>query len=68
MAMINIILTYLAGLFGPCYVQVNPITYEPVPVEIVERMATMGPRYHYKLIPDGRLYVDQGQGWKRLRY
>lgn len=68
MATINLIIVYLAGLFGPCYVQTNPIIYEPVPVEIVERMETMGPGYKYKLLPDSRLYVDQGQGWKRLRY
>jgi len=68
MTTISIILTYLGALFGPCYVVANPIMDEPMPVEITERMRTMGLGYNYKLTPDGRLYVDQGQGWKRLRY
>jgi hypothetical protein len=70
MAIFNLIIAYLAGLFGPCYAIANPIMYEPVPVEVVLAMKDIGdgPEHHFKLLPDGRLYVDQGQGWKRLRY
>jgi len=67
MAIFNLIIAYLGALFGPCYVVANPIMYERPPQAVVERMRTMG-KYKYKLLPDGRLYVDQGQGWKRLRY
>jgi hypothetical protein len=47
MTIVSLILTYLAGLFGTCYVQANPIMHKTVPVAIVERMATMGPRRKY---------------------
>ena len=68
MAIFNLIIAYLAGLFGPCYAVANPIIYERPPQAVVERMRTMGLGYNYMLMPDGRLYVDQGQGWRRLRY
>ena len=70
MAIFNLIIAYLAGLFGPCYAVANPIIYERPPQAVVERMRTFGSSlvYDYMLMPDGRLYVDQGQGWRRLRY
>jgi len=64
----NIIMLIIALLFGDPEVQANPIVNKPVPVAVERAMQKMGPRYQYKLLPDGRLYVDQGQGWKRLRY
>ena len=56
---------------------VNPIIYTRPPEAVILAMKRMGTSVdenynsnHFMMTPDGRLYVDtgDGKGWQRLRY
>jgi len=57
---------------APVYVQDNPCTIEQLvddPSRIDAAVKKIGPYYDYTITPDGKLYVNKGDGkWLRLKY
>ena len=49
------------------YVYIPPAGYV-ASVGVKKAMKKMGPRYSYKMVGETRLYVDNGNGWSRLKY
>ena len=56
-----------AVAYGECMAAVHPAGWVEDNEQVLAAMQRMGPRYPYKMIGEV-LYVDSGDGWKRLRY